>query len=133
MPTYTVGILRQFTAQHFLIGGDWGRENAWHSHPYRVEAMFEGDSLDRHGYLIDISEVIPLLDAVVERYRDKTLNELAEFADLNPSLERFAAAFAQRLAEGLPRTETLTAVIVKLWESDDAFASHRKTLTVTST
>jgi 6-pyruvoyltetrahydropterin/6-carboxytetrahydropterin synthase len=128
MPTYTVGILRQFTAQHFLIGGDWGRENAWHSHPYRVEAIFEGESLDRHGYLIDIAEVVPMLDAVVERYRDKTLNELAEFTDQNPSLERFAAAFARQLAEGLPPTHILSAVIVKLWESDDAFATHRRAL-----
>lgn len=129
MPSYTVGILRQFTAQHFLIGGDWGRENAWHSHHYRVEASFEGEALDRHGYLLDIAEVVPRLDAVVERYRDKTLNELPELAGENPSLERFAAVFADRLAEGLgPLARTLTALTIKLWESDDAFASFRRSL-----
>jgi 6-pyruvoyltetrahydropterin/6-carboxytetrahydropterin synthase len=29
---YTVTITRDFVAQHFLIGGDWGAENQWHSH-----------------------------------------------------------------------------------------------------
>jgi 6-pyruvoyltetrahydropterin/6-carboxytetrahydropterin synthase len=126
MPLYTVGILRQFTAQHFLIGGDWGRENSWHSHAYRVEALFEGDALDQHGYLIDIAEVEPRLDAVVGRYRDKTLNELPEFAHQNPSLEKFATLFAGQLVEGLgPRVQSLIALTIKLWESDDAFATCR--------
>ena len=56
---YTVGLLRAFVAQHRLIGGDWGKENQRHSHPYRLEVVFEGDSLDEHGYLIDISVVAP--------------------------------------------------------------------------
>ena len=45
-------------------GGDWGKENEWHSHPYRLEVVFEGDALDEHGYLIDISVVEPRLDAL---------------------------------------------------------------------
>ena len=127
MPTYTVGLLRQFTAQHFLIGGDWGRENQWHSHHYRVEAIFEGETLDRHGYLLDIAEVSPRLDAVLERYRDKTLNQLPELAGQNPSLERFAHLLADALVEGLG-ADSLTAVTIKLWESDDAFATCRRHL-----
>jgi 6-pyruvoyltetrahydropterin/6-carboxytetrahydropterin synthase len=57
MPSYSVGVIRDFVAQHFLIGGDWGRENDKHSHHYKLEAIFEGDKLDRHGYLLDIAEV----------------------------------------------------------------------------
>ena len=53
---YTVGLLRAFVAEHRLVGGDWGKENERHSHPYRLEVVFEGDTLDKHGYLIDISE-----------------------------------------------------------------------------
>ena len=75
---FTVGILRDFVAQHFLFGGDWGRENQPHSHHYRLEAIFEGERLDRHGYLLDIAEVEPCLDALVERYRDHMLNELQD-------------------------------------------------------
>ena len=118
---FTVGILRDFVAQHFLIGGDWGRENQPHSHHYRLEAIFEGDRLDRHGYLLDIAEVEPRLDGIVERYRDQMLNELPEMAGANPSLERFANVIADRLAQDLPAGQ-VTTLTVKLWESATAFA-----------
>ena len=125
--TYTVGLLRAFVAQHRLVGGDWGRENERHSHAYRLEAVFEGDALDGHGYLLDIAQVEPRLDRLVERYRDRMLNDLPELADRNPSLERFAAVLADRLTEDLAAGD-VRAVTVKLWESDTAFATCRRIL-----
>jgi 6-pyruvoyltetrahydropterin/6-carboxytetrahydropterin synthase len=124
---FTVGILRDFVAQHFLIGGDWGRENQPHSHHYRLEAIFEGDRLDRHGYLLDIAEVEPRLDGIVERYRDRMLNELPEMAGANPSLERFANVIADRVALDLPAGQ-VTMLTVKLWESATAFAMCRRAI-----
>jgi 6-pyruvoyltetrahydropterin/6-carboxytetrahydropterin synthase len=126
---YTVGILRQFVAQHRLVGGDWGRENLPHSHHYRMEAVFEGDSLDRQGYLIDIAEVEPRLDSLVERFRDQMLNDLPELAGENPGLERFAGILANLLVEGLPAGGGhVKALTVKLWENEQAFATCRRTL-----
>ena len=125
---FTVGLLREFVAQHRLIGGDWGKENDRHSHHYRLEAVFEGETLDQHGYLIDISKVEPRLDNLIERYRDQMLNELPEFADANPSLERFAGILADRLALDLPRGN-VKVLTVKLWESADAFATCRRPIT----
>ena len=124
---FTVGILRDFVAQHFLIGGDWGRENQPHSHHYRLEAIFEGDRLDQHGYLLDIAEVEPRLDGVVERYRDQMLNQLPEMAGVNPSLERFANMIADRLAQDLPAGH-VTTLTVRLWESATAFATCRRAI-----
>ena len=59
MARYTVGVIRDFVAQHYLIGGDWGRENQLHSHHYKLEVIFAGDELDQHGYLLDIAVVKP--------------------------------------------------------------------------
>jgi len=126
MSRYTVGVVRDFIAQHFLIGGDWGRENLLHAHPYEMEAIFEGDELDRHQYLLDIAEVKVALDGLIDRFADKVLNQLPEFADKNPSLELFARILAEGLARSIG-TGSLTALTVKLWENDEAFACHRLT------
>lgn len=121
---YTVAVKRDFVAQHFLIGGDWGAENEWHSHHYAVEVQLHGETLDRHGYLVDIVDIETHLNALVAHYRDKTLNDLPEFAGLNPSIEHFARIFCTQLAERI-QAETLTAVTVRLWENEIAWASFR--------
>ncbi len=121
---YTLILRRDFVAQHFLIGGDWGRENEWHSHHYRVELTLEAFELDGHGYLIDLDDFERVLDRVVERYRDKTLNDLPEFEGLNPSVERFARFFHQQVAPSFdaPHIEALS---VTVWEHSQAAASFR--------
>jgi len=121
---YMIAVKRDFVAQHFLIGGDWGAENEWHSHHYAVEVQLHGETLDQHGYLVDIVDVETHLNELVADYRDKTLNDLPAFAGLNPSIEHFSRIFCTQLAERI-QAETLTAVTVKLWENDIAWASFR--------
>jgi 6-pyruvoyltetrahydropterin/6-carboxytetrahydropterin synthase len=128
---YTVAVKRDFIAQHYLIGGDWGAENQLHSHHYQLELQLEGSQLDQHGYLVDIVEIERNLDALVEHYRDQTLNELPEFAQpglegqaLNPSIEHFARILCQALAERI-RASNLRTMRVKLWENQIAWAAYR--------
>jgi len=121
---YTLAVKRDFVAQHFLIGGDWGAENFWHSHHYYLELQLEGAELDHHGYLVDIVDVEQNLNAVVAYYRDKTLNELPEFAGLNPSIEHFTRIVCQTLAARI-KADNLTAMVVKIWENEIAWASYR--------
>ena len=54
---YTLGVEREFIAQHYLVGGDWGAENQLHSHAYRLELQLEADHLDAFGYCVDIVQV----------------------------------------------------------------------------
>ena len=121
---YTVAVKRDFVAQHFLIGGDWGSENEWHSHHYVVEVQLHGEKLDQHGYLVDIVDIEENLEILVAYYRDKTLNDLPEFAGLNPSIEHFAGIFGQQITERI-QAETLTAVTVKIWENEIAWAAYQ--------
>ncbi|MQC27444.1 MAG: 6-carboxytetrahydropterin synthase [Chloroflexi bacterium] len=121
---FSLCVQRDFEAQHYLIGGDWGEENAPHTHNYRLELTLEGDTLNHHGFLIDIEEVGRELDGLLATYRGATLNTLPDFEGLNPSLERFARIVCAALARRL-RTEQLRAVNVRLWESQDASASYR--------
>ena len=121
---YTVAVKRDFVAQHFLIGGDWGPENEWHSHHYVVELQLSGPTLDQHGYLVDIVDIEANLEALVAYYKDKTLNDLSEFAGLNPSIEHFARILATQLAERI-QADTLSELTVKIWENEIAWASYR--------
>jgi len=119
---YRLAVTRDFVAQHYLIGGDWGKENFKHSHSYKVEVLLRGKVLNQHGYLVDIVELESALNEIIARFRDRTLNDLAPFSGLNPSLERFAKVFYQELFAKLAAKDL--SLSVKLWESDRDWASY---------
>jgi 6-pyruvoyltetrahydropterin/6-carboxytetrahydropterin synthase len=121
---YSLAIRRDFVAQHYLIGGDWGAENHRHSHHYQIEVQVEGEEIDRHGYLIDIVDLEARLDRLADHYRDKTLNDLPEFSGLNPSIEHFSRILCQALAAHI-LAANITAVTVRLWENEIAWAAYR--------
>ncbi len=123
---YTLAVKRHFIARHFLIGGDWGAENFPNSHHYVLELQLTGADLDQHGYLVDIVDVEKHLNDTVARYREQMLNDLPEFAGLNPSIEHFARILAQQLNEKIiaPNLQGLT---VRLWENDIAWVSYSLT------
>lgn len=122
---YTVAVNRDFVAQHFLIGGDWGAENELHSHHYRVEVQLQGPSLDKHGYLVDIVDIETHLEGLVAYYRDKTLNNLPEFEGLNPSIEHFSRILCQALSDRI-RAPNLSIITLKIWENEIAWAAYRQ-------
>jgi 6-pyruvoyltetrahydropterin/6-carboxytetrahydropterin synthase len=124
-PMYSVIVKRELIAQHFLVGGDWGRENELNSHRYEIEARYEGASLNQHGFLVDIDAVSAMLDGLVERYRDRTLNEFPEFDGLNPSVEHFARILAEQLVVDAPNIAVLE---VTVWEDGGAAAGYRRSL-----
>lgn len=122
---YTVAVQRNFVAQHFLIGGDWGAENQWHSHHYRVEVQLHGAELDQHGYLVDIVDIEHNLDELVAYFRDKTLNDLPEFAGLNPSIEHFSRIFCTQFSARIA-APNISSIRVQLWENEIAWAAYER-------
>ncbi len=122
---YRVAVKRDFVAQHYLIGGDWGAENQKHSHHYQLELELTGEVLDEHGYLVDIVDIEANLDAQVSHFRDQTLNELSEFDGLNPSIEHFSRILCLALSDTI-HAENIRRVTLRLWENDIAWASFEK-------
>ena len=121
---YSVAVKRDFIARHYLIGGDWGAENELHAHHYQVEVQLQGLGLDKHGYLVDIVDIETNLEALVDHYRNQTLNELPEFEGLNPSIEHFSRILCASLAKRI-QASNLSAVTVKIWENEIAWAAYR--------
>ena len=124
---YTVAVKRDFVAQHYLVGGDWGAENDLHSHHYYLELQLHGEALDEHGYLVDIVDIECNLDEITAYYRDRTLNDLPEFAGLNPSIEHFARIIASSMAERIDAAN-LSSLTVQIWENEIAWAAYKQEL-----
>ena len=123
---YTVAVTRDFIANHKLIGGDWGAENFPHAHHYVAEVSIESAQLDKHGYLVDITEIEAALGKTVDYFRDSMLNDKPEFAGLNPSIEHFSRIIVEKILPLIhpPGTGSLT---VKLWENATCWSAFRQT------
>ena len=124
---YALGLERSFVAQHFLVGGDWGPENDLHSHSYKVEIRLEGQELNEHGYLVDIVRLEDHINSLIERYRNLTLNDSAEFAGLNPSIENFARILCLAFAAPYEGTN-IKILTLRLWEDEIAWAEYKQEL-----
>ncbi len=122
---YTVAVTREFIASHFLVGGDWGSENFPHSHHYVAEISIQGNQLDQHGYLVDIVDIEAALDATVSYFRDSLLNDKAEFAGLNPSIEHFSRIINEQISSKI-RPLGDASLTVKLWENATCWAAFQK-------
>lgn len=122
---YTVAVSKDFIANHFLIGGDWGHENFPHAHHYVAELSIEGPVLNQHGYLVDIVEIEAGFFSTVAYFRDCMLNEKPEFAGLNPSIEHFSRIICEKLLAQI-KPPGSGAVTLKLWENATCWAAYRK-------
>ncbi|MFW6385516.1 MAG: 6-pyruvoyl trahydropterin synthase family protein [Halodesulfurarchaeum sp.] len=125
--TYELTVRRSFVAQHFLTVPDAGPEGEVHSHEFLVEVQLAGPSLGSYGYLVDIDDVNEVLDDLEERYRETLLNDLPEFEGRNPSVEHFARLFGDRI-EGKLTDPNPDRLVVRIWEDESAWASHRRRL-----
>jgi 6-pyruvoyltetrahydropterin/6-carboxytetrahydropterin synthase len=121
---YTLAVKRDFIARHYLVGGDWGPENFPNSHHYVLELQLSGASLDQHGYLVDIVDVEKHLDGTVAHYKEQMLNDLPEFAGLNPSIEHFARIAAEQLNAKI-HAPNISRLTVRLWENEIAWVSYQ--------
>jgi 6-pyruvoyl-tetrahydropterin synthase len=127
---YELSVSRDFVAQHRLTVPDpTPPEGEIHSHHYEADVRFAASELGAYGYVVNIEHVEAAMDALVERYRDTFLNELPEFEDRNPSVERFAELFGDRLLDRLDLVDAPPErLTVRVWEDDVAWASHEREL-----
>jgi 6-pyruvoyltetrahydropterin/6-carboxytetrahydropterin synthase len=120
---YTVTVVEDLVAQHYLTVPSPGPEGDPHSHHYELELTFRGPELNEYDYLVDIDDVDAAIDALLARYEDTMLNDLPEFGEYNPSVERFAAVVWERVT-GAVTDDTVESVTVTVWEDDEACAAY---------
>ncbi|ADD07063.1 PtpS family protein [Natrialba magadii ATCC 43099] len=125
---YAVSVSRSVIAQHALTVPDPGPEGELHSHNFTIEATLRGSELDAHEYLVDIDDLVAAMDRTAAFYSDRVLNDLPAFEGANPSVERFARVFGDRLLESLSLPDPVTELRVEIQEDDVARVAHERTL-----
>jgi len=63
---------------------------------------------------------------LLDRLDHQWLNEFPPFDVLNPSAENMARYIYQQVAEGLKVRDGVRIALVKLWETDTAYATYRQ-------
>ena len=61
---------------------------------------------------------------LVAYFRERTLNDLPEFAGLNPSIENLARLIGQELWNRIK--DPLHSLTAKIWENDIAWTAYRE-------
>ena len=82
--------------------------------------------LDEIGLLVDFVELKRVVHGVLDRLDHQWLNEFPPFDVLNPSAENMARYIYQQIADGLKVREGVRIALVKLWETDTAYATYRQ-------
>ena len=122
---FTLSVKRKFSAQHFLIGKDWGDESRAHLHKYGLVCTIDSDKLGPDDYIVDVARIERILDEIIGEYRDKTLNDLPDFENNNPSMEFFCKVLCDRIS-GYLTGQGIMSLTVRLSESDTAEASYKR-------
>lgn len=94
---YEIKVRSAFEAAHFIRGYD-GKCARLHGHNWEIVAVVRGTELDALGMLIDFKILKAELKKVLDDFDHRFLNELATFAEENPTAENLARKIFERLA-----------------------------------
>lgn len=123
---FEVYVAAGFEAAHRLLG-DFGPATRMHGHTYRMEVIVRGRQLGDDGTLYDIGKLGQAVDDLVESLDYRDLNEVPGLAGVNTTAEAVADYCWERLAPPL-RDRGLDSLVVRIWESRDAYAAREDTL-----
>jgi 6-pyruvoyltetrahydropterin/6-carboxytetrahydropterin synthase len=112
--------IRRFSASHQLRLYD-GSMEPLHGHEWVVKVTAAAQKLDAIGVVMDFHELERRVDKIVGPMHHRHLNELAAFAEVNPTAENVAGHVAAKLE--LPAGVTL--VSVEVWETAENSAVYR--------
>ncbi|MCO6460276.1 MAG: 6-carboxytetrahydropterin synthase [Saprospiraceae bacterium] len=123
-----------FNAAHRLNVTGWPEEKNrkvfglcnnpnYHGHNYELEVRLSGEVDPVTGFLINLNNLKDIIESQVTTYLDhKNLNvEIAEFADLNPTVENICYVIWTRLRAALEPKYDLS---VRLYETPRNYAEY---------
>jgi 6-pyruvoyl-tetrahydropterin synthase len=131
---YAVGVRAHVMIAHSLQGELFGPAQRLHGATYVVDLELRSPALGPEGVVVDIGRATTALEAVLEPFRYRNLDDLPAFAGRNSTTEALARevfeGMAERVAAGElgPGSERLSGLRVTLRESHVAWASYEADL-----
>ncbi len=121
---YELSVDSHFAAAHYLRGykGDCAR---LHGHTWGVTATVGTGKVDEIGMCIDFKDVSKALDDIIGRFDHRTLNDLEEFKDVNPTAENLGKLVFDLLSEKI-NSDTICVLSVMVSESDRYRVVYKK-------
>lgn len=117
---YKIKVSGRFSAAHSLIGYN-GPCKQLHGHNFKVVARFLCADTDEIGLTVDFTVIKKALHNVLGELDHQHLNDLAPFAEQNPTSENLARYIYHRLREALPQ---LPPTGVEVWEGEDSSVTY---------
>jgi 6-pyruvoyltetrahydropterin/6-carboxytetrahydropterin synthase len=115
---------RRFSAAHTLRLPD-GTYEPMHGHNWIVQVTVAADRLDGMGTVMDFHVLEAEVDKILQPMHNRSLNDLTDMADLNPSAENVAFHFARRLGVAGVLPAGVRLLSVQVHETDDNYAVYR--------
>ncbi len=121
---FELSVDTHFSAAHCLDGyqGDCAR---MHGHTWKVTAAIKGTGQDEVGMVVDFKVLSAALDDIIEPFDHRTLNDIEDFREINPTAENIARFIYGKLAQAL-RAYPVTISSVTVAESDRYRVTYRE-------
>jgi len=115
---YTLKVLTDFASAHTLRNYP-GACARMHGHNWKVEVEVNASALDDIGMGVDFKVMKQATRDLAGQLDHRYLNELEQFAEINPTAENIAAWFYKMLSAKL-NNERIAVHAVTLWETERA-------------
>ncbi|KKO18525.1 MAG: 6-carboxytetrahydropterin synthase QueD [Candidatus Brocadia sp.] len=93
-----------------------------HGHNWKVQVILKAEKLDTLGMVMDFRDAKRVVGEIINRFDHIYLNELADFAEVNPTTENLSKILYEELRRELPAGVKVEKVTT--WESDRCGASY---------
>jgi 6-pyruvoyltetrahydropterin/6-carboxytetrahydropterin synthase len=117
---FEITTVRWFAAAHQLKLYD-GTMEPLHGHNWKVRVTVGAEKLDAIGVVMDFHELDRQVEGIVSRWHNRHLNEVAEFAVVNPTTENVAVV----IAGALKLAGAVKVLSVEVWETEGNSAVYR--------
>jgi len=121
---YELTIKTHFDAAHSLTDYP-GACARLHGHTFKIDVVVSGEELNEIGILYDFKDLKEKVNAILDLFDHRHMNEIPPFDKVSPTAENFSRYLYESLGKaGLPRGLKVASVTV--WESDKAGITYHE-------